>query len=85
MLTNLSRLQRITERNFKVFSDLLYQQQGLFLKRLSRAVEPAVIALVTGSLVSRCSFPIENADAELLESLPKGSLEIFELIERPRV
>jgi hypothetical protein len=73
----------MTERLFRGFSDLLYRQQGLFLKRLSQAVEPATMALVSGKLASENLFPIENTDARLLERLPKGSSKVFEVLTRP--
>jgi hypothetical protein len=80
MLRIVSRLLSMTEKVLIEFSNLLYQQQGLLLMKLSQAVEPAVMALVTGKLASKSLFPIEKADARLIEGLPKGSWKIFELI-----
>ena len=39
------------------------------------------MAIVTGRLKSEYLFPIESVDMRLLESLPKGSMEIFELLK----
>ncbi|KAJ4344353.1 uncharacterized protein N0V89_012093 [Didymosphaeria variabile] len=71
-------LRSVAEPSFKRFTELLYQQQGLFLKPLSQAVQPALIALVTGCLSSQNLFPIEQMDMRTVERLPKGSLDLFE-------
>ena len=57
-----------------MFSQLLHQEQGPVLKKLSDAVAPALVALATDSLPHEMLFPIECTDMALLRSLPKGLL-----------
>ncbi|KAH7031875.1 hypothetical protein B0J12DRAFT_681549 [Macrophomina phaseolina] len=73
-----STLLTIGEQRFRLFSDLLYQQQGQFLRQLSKAVEPAFVAFADGYLLSRPLFPIESIEVDVLESIPKGAPVIFE-------
>jgi hypothetical protein len=68
----------ITEQGFRKFSNLLYQTQGPILKQLSNAVEPALTALISGSLTSGDFFPIEYVEVSVIEGLPKGSPAIIE-------
>lgn len=61
---------------FAQFSELLYQQQGIVLTEFSKAVEPALTALVHGKLESE-SFSIESTEVSNFEGLPKGSRELL--------
>jgi hypothetical protein len=55
-----------------IFSELLCRYQGQFLIGLSKAVEPALMALVGGRLSTSGTFPIETVDSQVLECSPKG-------------
>lgn len=60
------------EKRVKSFSEIMYRHQGEYLKQLSKAMEPALIALVEGTLAFSALFSIEVVDENLLETLPKG-------------
>lgn len=79
-MADLFRLRSISEKLFAAFSNILDEFQGPVLKELSKAVEPALEALVNGGLSSPNLFPIEFIDSDVLERLPKGSRGIFELL-----
>jgi hypothetical protein len=68
----------MTEKRLKVFSEFLYRYQGQFLIRLSKAIEPALMALVNGTLSASSTFPIETVGNQVLERIPKGY--IFEYL-----
>lgn len=78
------RLLSITDQSFRRFANLLYEQQGSLLMKLSQALEPALIALVTGSIPDEGLYPIEYADVRMLELLPKGAREIVEHLQIAR-
>lgn len=64
----------MSKKRLEVFSELLWQYQGPYLTSLSRAIEPALMALVNGRLLGSDLFPIEAIDSRSLESLPKGCM-----------
>ena len=77
------RLSSITEENFRLLSDIIRASQGPLLKELSKAVEPALTALVNGELLSSNPFPIEYMEPEIFDELPKGSTEIIKQLSEP--
>lgn len=80
---NMFRLSTITDENFRLFSDILYASQGPLLQDLSKAVEPALTALVNGELLFSNLFPIEDMAPEVLDELPKGSTAIINQLSEP--
>ncbi|KAF2799197.1 hypothetical protein K505DRAFT_356789 [Melanomma pulvis-pyrius CBS 109.77] len=76
-------LSTITDENFRLFLDILYASQGRFLQELSKAVEPALIALMDGELVFCNPFPIEDMAPEVLDEQPKGSTAIIRQLSEP--
>jgi len=80
---NLFRLSSLTEENFRLFSEMIRVSQGSLLHKLSKAVEPALMALVNGKLLSSNPFPIEYMESEIFDELPKGSPEIIKRLSEP--
>lgn len=80
-LLKLIRLLGFTEQTFTAFADLLRQKQGLLLKQLSSAIEPALTAFMNGLLTSMDLFPIERIKSDIIEGSPKGSLAILESLK----
>ena len=68
------------ENIFQNFVNIVAEYQGEMLKRLSNAVEPALIALVNGELQPFNRWPIERINPEIFDQQPKGSEGIFELL-----
>lgn len=67
----------MTEKRIKAFSEILRMHQGQYLMELSKAVEPALMALVDGRLSTLTPFPIETLDSQVLERVPKGCVVEF--------
>ncbi|KAF2449014.1 hypothetical protein P171DRAFT_428965 [Karstenula rhodostoma CBS 690.94] len=70
-------LLNMTEKRIKAFSTLLCRHQGQYLEALSKAVEPALMALVDGRLSTSAAFSIEILDSQVLERVPKGCVFDF--------
>lgn len=80
-LLKLIRLLGFTEQTFTAFADLLRRKQGLLLRQLSSAIEPALTAFMNGSLTSMDLFPIERIKSDIIEGSPKGSLAVIESLK----
>lgn len=62
----------MTQASFDDFAKLLHREQGPHLERLSKFIEPSLLALVTGASNSDTMCLTERMDVSLLSDLPKG-------------
>jgi hypothetical protein len=70
-------LTAIDEPTFRDFTSCLHREQGLLLESLSRALEPAVQALLTYTLNSTPEYFVERIDLSILSNQPKGLLHLI--------
>jgi hypothetical protein len=69
-----------TDTNFAEFVDILDNSQGDLLRAISRAVEPALQALIIGGVHEQRLFHIEKITVDDITKYPKGSSAFLELL-----